>query len=279
MNFPELKSDTYINSLYFLQLILYKLFIINKMNPETIANNLLANLHSYIELNLSQISNIIEYSKIIYNEFSFNYDLSFVFQDTPPSINIDSISTNLLSQQYKEDFVCADSTSDGNCLFHSASIALYGSEKMSKRLRLASMLELILNSYYYLQLDIFKKDYLYTDQAINFAQKSTKISAYFFDIFKMSQDHAFCSQLIIYGLSSVLKREIQCIYPFQCNQVMHDIYSSLVKPRELDYIVPIYIMWTCHDVSTFKKTKVANHFVPCFLKVVILFNSIFNSEF
>jgi hypothetical protein len=176
------------------------------MNPETVANNLLVDLRSYIELNLSQISNIIEYGKIIYNNFPFNYDLSFVYEYTPPSIGVDSISTKLLPQQYKKDFVCANSTSDGNCLFHSASIALYGSEKMSKRLRLASMLELVLNSDYYLQLDIFTKDYLYTDQALNFSQKSTKASAYFFDIFRMSRNSAFCSQLIIYGLSSVLKR-------------------------------------------------------------------------
>ena len=147
---------------------------------------------------------------MIYNQFTFDYDLSYVFQYVPPNINIDFISTKFLPQQYKTDFVCAESNSDRNCLFHSASIALYGSEKMSKRLRLASMLELILNSNYYLELDIFKKDYLYTDQAIDYSQKSTKINAYFFDILKMSRNHAFCSQLIIYGLSSVLKREIQC---------------------------------------------------------------------
>src|SRR6185295_14401228 len=106
--------------------------------------------------------------------------------------DMDFKSTKLLPQEY-ENLVCADSTSDGNSLFRSASIALYGSEKMSTRFRLASMLELILNSNYYLELDIFKKDYLYTDQALSYSQKSTKINAYFFDIYKMFQNGSFCS--------------------------------------------------------------------------------------
>ena len=42
------------------------------MDCETIANTLLVNLHSYIDHNLSQISNIIEYSKMIYNQFTFD---------------------------------------------------------------------------------------------------------------------------------------------------------------------------------------------------------------
>ena len=75
------------------------------MNPETIANNLLVDLHSCIEHNLSQISNIIEHSKIIYEQFSFDYDLSFVFQNIPPAVNVDSLSTGLLPQQYKQSFV------------------------------------------------------------------------------------------------------------------------------------------------------------------------------
>nr|CAG8532437.1 10092_t:CDS:1 [Entrophospora candida] len=144
------------------------------MNPEAIANTLLVDLHSCIEHNLSQISNIIEHSKIIYEQFPFDYNLSFVFQNIPPAVIVDSLSTGLLPQQYKQNYICADSTSDGNCLFHTASIALYGSEKMSKWFRLASMLELILNSNYYLELDIFKTDYLYTDQALDYSHKSTK---------------------------------------------------------------------------------------------------------
>nr|CAG8658975.1 5089_t:CDS:2 [Entrophospora candida] len=109
------------------------------MNPEAIANTLLVDLHSCIEHNLSQISNIIEHSKIIYEQFPFDYNLSFVFQNIPPAVIVDSLSTGLLPQQYKQNYICADSTSDGNCLFHTASIALYGSEKMSKWFRLASI--------------------------------------------------------------------------------------------------------------------------------------------
>jgi hypothetical protein len=46
------------------------------MNPENTAYVLLIDLHTYIELNLDQISN----SKIIYNQFPFNYDLILSFK-------------------------------------------------------------------------------------------------------------------------------------------------------------------------------------------------------
>ena len=53
----------------------------------------------------------------------------------------------------------------------------------------------------------------------------------------MSQN-AFCSQLIIYGLSSVLKKEIRTIYPFQCNKVMQKVFPfNIFNIENKKYII------------------------------------------
>ena len=78
----------------------------------------------YIKLTLNELEDndyTKNYSDKILPEFT-------IYKHLPSNIKIDDGSCFLLPKEYKK-LICGTSTADGNCLFHSASIILYGKKK------------------------------------------------------------------------------------------------------------------------------------------------------
>ena len=118
----------------------------------------------YTKLTLMQLenNNYNIYSDKILPEFTF-------FEHIPSNIRIDNGSRYLLPEGYK-DMVCGESTADGNCLFNSASIILYGNESYCMQLRLAVIIELMKNIRRYLEIEAFETDITYSDNALDSAE-------------------------------------------------------------------------------------------------------------
>ena len=88
-----------------------------------------------------------------------------IYKHLPSNIKIDDGSCFLLPKEYKK-LICGTSTADGNCLFHSASIILYGNESQFIQLRLAVIIELMKNARRYLEIEAFETDITYANVII-----------------------------------------------------------------------------------------------------------------
>src|SRR5687767_456333 len=109
------------------------------------------------------------------NDYTKNYSDKIlpeftIYKHLPSNIKIDSGSCFLLPKEYKK-LICGTSTADGNCLFHSASIILYGNECQFMQLRLAVIIELMKNARRYLEIETFETDITYTNDALDSAVK------------------------------------------------------------------------------------------------------------
>lgn len=62
---------------------------------------------------------------------------------------IDKVSLQIIPDSFKEPFLPACSTGDGNCLFNSASIALCCDERLEVELRLCTSIELAVHRDFY----------------------------------------------------------------------------------------------------------------------------------
>ena len=83
----------------------------------------------------------------------------------PANILTDWGANMFLPGEYNH-FVCGQSSADGSCLLNSASIILCGDESLHLVLRAGTVSELMKHAKCYLQLELFQKDWAWSDEAI-----------------------------------------------------------------------------------------------------------------
>lgn len=198
------------------------------------------------------------------------------------NMTVDEGACFLLPDEFKH-YVCANTTANGNCLYNAASYFLIQEELLAVQLRLATIIELMAYANEYLQLEVFEKDYSYSDEAFsnsrNYQSKRYKNKAPFIaEIMKMSCIGAWCSLGAFYGLASVLERPIQSIYPPVKSSILRD-FTRIIKPRQEKYNIPITILWSIAGISEKESKELlpnsiyfkSNHFVGCYLLKVFIF--------
>lgn len=190
----------------------------------------------------------------------------------------------LLPKEYRH-LRCYKSTGDGNCLFNSIALLIEGTERISPQLRLLTVLELMKNHKYYLNVPVFKKSIIYSDAAFQAAEKLNtkedykeydKQFVYLQELSLICQPGNWCGMVAIYGLSSVLQRKICSIFPPVKQEILINTYNRLIEPRsdgnmEIDQD-PLHIFWSNQSITSQQKAKnflksgliQTNHFVPCF---------------
>jgi hypothetical protein len=195
----------------------------------------------------------------------------------------------LLPREYKH-LICGKSTGNGNCLFNSASIILYGDENQCMQLRLAVIIELMKNAKRYLEIEAFETDITYSNDALNsanFLKKQNpnyptiseypKYFSYLSELKRMCHNFSWCSLLALYGLANVVKQPVHSIYPDINSKFIRDIYNIEITPfQPCEFKQPLYIFWTDISIQTKIQADLVinrnnfnpNHFVPCFLKIV-----------
>src|ERR1044072_4460743 len=214
-------------------------------------------------------------------------DISYIDIYMSEDIVVDEGACTLLPNEFNH-YICADTTADGNCLYNAASYFLMQEELLSVQLRLSTVLELMAYANDYLKLEVFEKDYSYSDQAFKNANSERykqpeyrNIAPFVAEVMSMCRVGAWSPLGALYGLASVLERPIQSIYP-PINSSLLRGFTRLIKPRQQKYDVAIAILWSVAGVNEKKAIKLLsseyfapNHFVGCYLKVFILFNYTF----
>ena len=134
----------------------------------------------------------------------------------------------------------------------------------------------------YMKLEVFEKDYAYSDQAFLSANNEKyqqpeyrNIVLFVAEIMNMSQEGAWSTLGAFYGLASVLKRPIQSIYPSVNSSLLRE-FTRIIKPRQQKYDNMIAILWFKMGINEEESKKLIstnyfrpNHFVGCYLKVFI----------
>ncbi|CAB5353934.1 unnamed protein product [Rhizophagus irregularis] len=92
-------------------------------------------------------------------------DLSYVDVCISEGIVIDEGASCLLLPDEFNGYIYADTTADRNCLYNAVSYFFIHKNSLSTQLRLFTILELMAYADEYLVLEVFEKDYSYSDRA------------------------------------------------------------------------------------------------------------------
>ncbi|CAB4496253.1 uncharacterized protein OCT59_016492 [Rhizophagus irregularis] len=91
-------------------------------------------------------------------------NLSYVDVCISEDIVIDEGACLLLPDEFN-GYIYANTTADGNCLYNAVSYFFIHENSLSTQLHLFTILELMAYADEYLVLEVFEKDYLYSDRA------------------------------------------------------------------------------------------------------------------
>ena len=215
------------------------------MNPNT-ARNLFDQIKSFIISNPS-IEQAIPYGMLLAQMAYVPCDLSTIHTQMPPNVFEDRGSRYLLPIPYRHG-VCCQSTANGSCLYNSVSIALIGNESLAVELRMATIAELLCHIEYYLQLPVFQSDVPYSNTALDegnqYNTQYPKMKIYLKELAENCSMFAYSPLLAVYGLTGVLQRPINSIFP-PVGGNFRAAYNQIIQPRqENHYNPPIAILWT-----------------------------------
>jgi len=168
--------------------------------------------------NLPDLNEIISYGKKYKKVQILPDELSYINVYMSEDIEVDEGSCILLPDKFN-NYICAETTADGNCLYNAVSYFLIQEDLLSTQLRLSTVLELMAYANEYLKLEVFEKDYSYSDQAFSNANNEKykqleyrNIAPFVAEIMSMCRIGAWSPLGALYGLASVLERPIQSIY-------------------------------------------------------------------
>ena len=134
------------------------------------------------------------------------------------------------------------SSTDGNCLYNSIPVSLFGEDSMKKDLRILSSCRLFLHNNYYCEhpvyLNFVEKYNISLSRAFMF---SVSLSTLNFDLplcelvrkeaIKNCVDKSWASFLCILALSSVCNRSICSLYPDSEEKLFRDLFNCVIHPR------------------------------------------------
>lgn len=218
-------------------------------------------------------------------------DVSFVWnQKEAVQHEIDRVSLEIIPESFKEPFLQVCSSGNGNCLFNSASIAIYGNERLLLELRLRTSIELAVHREFCRNHPVSRGAKILFNSARNgvgtipietlfdllcFNSESECVfnkegfqAAFKNQVTATSMNHTYRGTLQIMGLASVVGVPLETLYPEQKDKLL-PVYQNTFLPRTGTYHSNkvIRIMWTntnkWPDCS--KELKV-NHFVPLLRK-------------
>jgi len=160
------------------------------------------------------------------------------------------------SQWLLSRFVPAIVGGDGNCLFRSVSLALFGRESDWDHLRLLVSIEVLLSPTMY---DDGCEDY-YAPYRYD---KLLVLSNYHDFVLETVKNGSYSDMLTVLGLSSVVHKPIQTHWPVMINPNQPSPMTKLVVGRNVQTVNPVNILWTTAADYAGKGQPVAlNHFVP-----------------
>lgn len=202
---------------------------------------------------------------------------------------IDKVSLQIIPDSFKEPFLPARSTGDGNCLFNSASIALCRDERLAVELRLRTSSELAVHR------DFYRNHPVLTGAKIQFQSRKDGVrdlpieslfdltcfnsesegvlskdgfeAAFKNEVMATSVNYTYSGTLQIMGLASVVGFPLETLYPEQTNKLL-PVYQNTFLPRSGTKSSQVLrIMWTNTGgwADRSKEFKV-NHFVPLLQK-------------
>ena len=208
--------------------------------------------------------------------FIFYFILFYIFFEPPQVYSI------FFSYSNKKCclFSLFRSSTDGNCLYSSIPLSLFGDDSMKEDLRILSSCELFLHNNYYCERPVF----------LNFAGKyniplsrafkfSVSLSTLNFDLplcelvrkeaIKNCVDKSWTSILCILALSSVCNRSICSLYPESGEKLFRVLFNSVVHPsgESITSQPNINILFCRSGITRLHKGNnnnkfQANHFVP-----------------
>ena len=202
---------------------------------------------------------------------------------------IDKVSLQIIPDSFKEPFLPARSTGDGNCLFNSASIALCRDERLAVELRLRTSIELAVHRDFYRNHPVLRgakiqfqsrKDGVrdlpieslfdltcFNSESEGVLSKDGFEAAFKNEVMATSVNYTYSGTLQIMGLASVVGFPLETLYPEQTNKLL-PVYQNTFLPRSGTKSSQVLrIMWTNTGgwADRSKEFKV-NHFVPLLQK-------------
>lgn len=216
-------------------------------------------------------------------KFAVNFQTQFIKRTPLPSplqnVKIPSIEEDVARSLYPPD-APSDLTpvkvyGDGNCLFRSISLALYGSESHHIECRVRTIVELTSNFHLYCDENTYKKmlgtsepciDYIImssaSDENVVFGNVHKILER---EILKTIKSGTYCSVVHLFALANACKIPVQSIYPRVNNPAINrNINNGIIKPlsENKDPDTILHIMWTHITNNDFENWE-PNHFVPC----------------
>ena len=196
------------------------------------------------------------------------------------NVTKDDISVQLMLCDANLELTPVESYGDGNCLFRSLSLIMFGHENNHVELRVHSVIELACNEERYLE-DTFKEmaEYSY-DGVMNYIiqvsisdgsfVRNDKYACFRNEVMLSTKSDTYASLLHILANCNIFSMQIISIYPTVQNPgVNRDVHNQvffpvgkIYYPESLNEIV--IILWTHTSNTNFRGWK-QNHFVPCFL--------------
>ncbi|KAK3103858.1 hypothetical protein FSP39_022462 [Pinctada imbricata] len=163
------------------------------------------------------------------------------------SMDIDSTARHLLGSNWQSSIPVSVS-GDGNCLFNSLSVAMYGHELYAMELRLRCVLELIEHKDHYMNCNEHTSIQLVSPSIDEATSNCATLGS-------------FSSSWVLHAAASVLSANIKSVYPLvngitdQCISILNRTFI----PRNNGKNKQIQIMWSGPKCG---QTWTPNHFVP-----------------
>ena len=199
---------------------------------------------------------------------------------TYENVTKDDISVQLMPCDANPELTPMESYGDGNCLFRSLSLIMFGHEYNHIELRVRSAIELACNEERYLCEDTVKEmaEYSYDGVMDYIIQVSIsdgsfipndKYACFRNEVMLSAKSDTHASLLHILANCNIFSVPINSIYPTVQNPgVDRDVHNQVFfpvgktyYPESLNEIVTI--LWT-HTSNTNLRGWKPNHFVPCF---------------
>ncbi|CAB4474949.1 unnamed protein product [Rhizophagus irregularis] len=224
------------------------------------AENTLYDIFNFLCKNDITLKNIITYgTQFNLNNVILSTNFSHIYEEWD-YVQRDNEAMKLIPEKYA-NHICIKSTPNGNCFLNSASLIAFGHEDNHMQLRLAVMIELMVNADHYLQQEIFEQDIFYRDKALDNINMETqnnsfkKASEYISELKLMCKPNSWCSMIAFFGLASVLHRPIESLFPQTGNTFMNQIYNRIIMPRQGDHFYPhCIIMWSSISAEDFQSS-------------------------